>query len=101
MQFRRQGKDFAGERSVDFEGLRIGSFVQLADIKSAAAVLVQLNFDEFWIAGLKDFSVCDRRAVGRCASDARSQERKSGEEKRCKVSAKTRCHVTVHKSDHR
>jgi len=81
MQFRRQGKDFAGERSVDFEGLRIGSFVQLADIKSAAAVLVQLNFHEFGIAGLKDFSVCDCGIVGRCAGDARSQEHESGEEK--------------------
>ena len=50
---------------------------------------------------IRDSSVCDCRAVGRSASDARSQERKSSEEKRCKVSAKTRGHVTVHKSDPR
>lgn len=64
VQFGSQGKNPLGERRADFKRLRIGVFIELADVVGARAALVDLDLHEFRIAGLEDFAIGDLGAAG-------------------------------------
>jgi hypothetical protein len=58
----------------DFEGLKAGLFVQLADIESARAGVGDLDLDEFGIAGFENFAERDGGSGG-LGSDRGAEER--------------------------
>ena len=68
VEFRGEGEDFRDERCARLKRLRIGRFVELADIERAGTGFVYFDLDEFRIAALKNFAEGDcRLAAGRCS----------------------------------
>jgi len=53
------------QRRADFERLRVGVFIELAEIGGSYALLIQFDFDKFREAGFENFAVGNRRVTRR------------------------------------